>query len=212
MINDIYTPIDEACERSLEAMQSVLNSKILFAGLGKLNNNNPLAGSSYNVLLDFDRLSYLLTSQNMWDKPKSNDQYFMDVLDQSVDHYGTAVYEEEEARIRKNQFFQMDKLGDFQDYLYAVMDDSFEKNKIAEFLTNQYPKANAEDLERLISVHIKTFTHDWFDRFIRAAYFGGIKKWPVCDFALQVYANGGFPLDGLVHYLRTMGSANNACR
>lgn len=88
-------------------MQSVLASKKMFAGLGGKSSKHPVPGAC-NVLLEFDRLFYLLVAQNMWNKPKSRDQYFMDVLDQSVDPFGTTVYEEEEARMRKRQFFKGD--------------------------------------------------------------------------------------------------------
>jgi len=211
MITDIYTPIDENCRQSLEAIQNVIDSKSFLAGLGKNHQNHPIP-TGFNVITNFERCLYLRTSQQMWEIPddERQDQYFADVLDDAVDYTGFVTFERSEVRHRKSFFRAREKRKQLNDFLYETIKSRYEQHDIADFLLSGFPDANKPSIDDFSSFILPQCTDNCFRLFIRSAYFGGFQRWPVCEYLLQCYQVGGFPT-GWVGPLPKHGGESSKC-
>jgi len=194
MITDIYTPIDESCAKSLKIIQTLIDSDSFLAGLGKHNLEHPVP-SGFNIVLEFDRCWYLLTSQDMWgdlDNP-DGDQNFVEVIGGAVSFLGTDLYDEEEAKKRERECFSEANIKKLNELVIEKVKTSYARNEIPYFLSNQFKKADPELLSVFLNEQLQQFTVSIFNDFIRGAYFGGLQRWPVSEYLLQTYLIGGFP-------------------
>ncbi len=194
MITEIYTPIDKACEKSLIDIQKVIGSDSFLAGLGVHSNEYPVP-NGFNAITDYERCIYLLTSQLMWDKPKkrNGDKNFSEVLDDAVDYLGYPAYERDEAKRRKGYFFSRPKTDARHVYLEEITTEACNKNEIVRFLQNNHPDLSQDTVESFVKGNITQSILTCFNIFIRCAYFGGLKKWPLSEYLLKCYSIGGFP-------------------
>jgi len=211
MITEIYKPIDDECERSLVEIQSVLGSECYLAGLGKVSQDYSIP-KGFNVVTDYHRCMYLLTSQSMGDKSskKRGDKNFADVLDDAIDYLGYPTYERDEASWRMGYFKSLDKFKARDAFVKNIMEEAYERNKIHEFLLGNFKNISPKEVESFVKGHITQSTLTFLDILIRSAYFGGLKKWPVCEHLLRCYSIGGFPT-GWVGALPTNGGKSSKC-
>jgi len=211
MITDIFTPIDEDCDRSLKDIQSLLDSESFLAGLGNHCHKHTIP-NYFKVITDFDRSQYLLLSQEMWDTPTSDrvDQYFTEILDDAVSFTGNSLYDRNEAKRRKSFFRNRDKIKQQGIVVSEKIEDSYKQNNISEFLLNEFSTKKKEHLNEFINSHLKNFTSSCFHVFIRGAYFGGLQNWPVAEHLFQSYLVGGFPT-GWVGPLPKNGGKSREC-
>ena len=207
-ITDIYKPIDDSCAESLERIQHVLSSDSYFAGLGNLSTEYPVP-KGFNLITDYNRCVYLLTSQLMWDEKdsKTRDQNFADVLGDAVDYLGVPAFERYEAKRRQQSYFYpIDKGEKRRSYIAEINKSALEKNGVAEYLAKGILQAAPTETDSFI-VLLESYTQDIFDRLIRAAYFGGLEKWPVCEHLLECFSIGGFPVGWVGSLPRKKGNS-----
>jgi len=208
MITEIFTPVDDECEQSLINIQNVLSSKSYLAGLGKLSQKYPIP-SGFNVITEYERCVYLLTSQEMWHMP-DKDKNFMEALDDAVDYLGYPTYEREEAERRMQYFEDTDKSNARRTYVREATKEALNRNRVAEFLLNNFKDVTSDTVDGFIEYDLNGYIEDSFGRLIRAAYFGGLKKWPVSEHLVKCYSIGGFPT-GWVGPLAKDGGKSKKC-
>ena len=166
-ITDIYKPIDDSCAESLERIQHVLSSDSYFAGLGNLSTEYPVP-KGFNLITDYNRCVYLLTSQLMWDEKdsKTRDQNFADVLGDAVDYLGVPAFERYEAKRRQQSYFYpIDKGEKRRSYIAEINKSALEKNGVAEYLAKGILQAAPIETDSFI-VLLESYTQDIFDRLI----------------------------------------------
>jgi len=211
MITEIFSPVDAECEQSLIDIQRVLGSDVYLAGLGKLSIGHVIP-KGFNVIKDYERCVYLLNSQEMWDEPDSNrrDQNFAEALDDAVDYLGYPTYDRKEAKRRMQYFKGAEKFSASREYIRETTNKAYDKNGVAEFMLNNFQGATSEKIKEFREYDLNGHIDNCFGRLIRAAYFGGLKKWPVSEHLLKCYSIGGFPT-GWVGPLARNGGESKKC-
>jgi len=212
MFTDIYTPVDEDCENSLIKIQNVLNSDCFLAGLGKVSHEHPIP-AGFNVITEFERCIYLLNSQDMWgmlDDERKGDQNFAEALDDAVDYLGYPTYDDPEANRRMKKLKGAENFRQANQYLSDITADAYSRNGILEFLLSNFQNVTSDVVNEFWEYDINGNIEKCFDLILRAAYFGGLKKWPICDKLLECFAIGGFPT-GWVGPLARDGGESEKC-
>ena len=207
MITEIIEPVDKDCEKSLRDIQKVLGSDIFLAGLGKRSHEFPIP-RGFNVLTDYERCMYLLNSQEMWHEPEQEgDKNFAEALDDAVDYLGTLTYDSAEAR-RRSEYFK----GEFEpirEYIRAVIDKAYVENGVPEFLLKSFKNATPDTVHHFREYGLGGHIENIFGRLIRAAYFGGLRKWPVSKHLLECFSIGGFPVGWVGPLFKDGGKSKN---
>ena len=193
MLRDIYDPIDTECEQCIQYAQTVLDSDIFLAGLGKFSSKTVISQST-NVITDFERADYLMDSREMMSDPiqrEGGDQFFSDVLQGAFNYPSLDKYSLEEQNKRT------EKRGDsyrlLGEYIKQKVFEAYEKNDVRDLLAQKFSNPTAEGIERHLDNHypgvIYTCTANW----INAAYFGGKDDFPLCAELMDSLAIGGVP-------------------
>lgn len=207
MITEIYPPIDEMSRRSLEKVQTLLDSEVLLSGLGIDCASYPVP-ANFPLINDLDRSYYLISSQQMWDEEEEDqDQYFEEINGEAIDRYNRYPYKEVLERqkpISKN----IDAMSDF---LYTEIKKLMDKHKVVEHLST-IPTDNKEPLgvKNLVENVYANSVAGHFMRMAESAFFGGIESWPIVSQYYACFLTGGIPT-GWVGKLPSDGGVPQEC-
>ena len=193
MLRDFYKPIDEASEVALEKAQELLDSDHLLIGLGKNRNQQPVP-SSANVITDFERADYLMTSQEMWDDPtqtENGDQFFSEILREAVSSTGQPKYPRDEAR-RRSKPLRVN-YDDLDIYMKQVIEQAYIKYDVRELLYTLFDNPNIDGIKRHLDVNYPSIIYTCIGSYIRAGFYGGTSSWPFCERLYNTLVNGGVP-------------------
>ena len=193
MIKDFYKSIDEASEASLISIQNLLDSDMLLIGLGKHRARHPITDLK-NVISDFDRSDYLMTSQEMWDDPsqeEDGDQFFAGILDEAISNNGYPNFPKEEAKIR-SKLLRVD-YDALDNYIKQVIEEAYEKNEIRETLFTLFKNPSIDGVNRHLNTNYPNVIYTSITRYIRAGFYGGTALWPLCEHLYNSLMNGGVP-------------------
>lgn len=189
MLRDIYDPIDAVSEKWIDYTQSVLDSDIFLAGLGKHSPKTSIP-LSMNVITDFARPDYLMNSQEMWDDPsqrESGDQFFSGILEEaSLGPFGKYSREDIWKRISTS----WDTLDE---YLRPKIFEAYDKNDLRVLLEKKFSNANDEGIKRHLDINYPSIVFMSVSGSIKAGYFGGLDKYPLCADLMNSLAAGGVP-------------------
>lgn len=189
MINDIYTPIDDASAESLEKVQTLIDSNALLAGLGE-NCSEYAVPSSFPVITDIERSVYLLTDQKMWELPEEErtEQFYADVANGTVQP--TQRYEYEECKRRRTSYKRT--MGALWRYLEPRFNEIKESHNIVDYLCSvNADSVEPERMKTLIdSVFLDIVSAHIYD-LITGAFNGGFETWPVTNHFYECYKTGG---------------------
>jgi len=163
----------------------------------------------FNLITEYNRCVYLLTSQQMWDEKnsKTRDQNFADVLGHAVDYLGIPAFERDEAIRRKQSYFYPIEKGEKRrSYISEINKNALEKNGVAEYLSKNMLHLSSSETNGFIQL-LEAYSGDIFNRLIRAAYFGGLQKWPICEHLVECFSIGGFPVGWVGSLSKTKGNS-----
>jgi len=172
----------------------VFGADSFLSGLGENSQEHPIP-KVFNAITDFERSIYLLTSQLMWEKPrnKKGDQNFSEVLDNAIDYLGHPTYDRSEAKRRMGYFKSLPQIKARNEFIKEITENSIRQHEIPKFLLSKFKNVSQESVDSYVKGNVTQSTTTCLDLLIRAAYFGGLKKWPVCEYLLRCYSIGGFP-------------------
>ena len=193
MLLDIFEPFDNVSEECIVHAQTVLDSSIFLAGLGKLSSQTTIPQST-NVITDFERADYLMNSREMMSNPlerESGDQFFSDVLQGAFNYPGLETFSLEEKKKRKAQ--RGDYSQKLAEYVSLKMVEAYEKNDVRKLLEQKFSNANAEGIHRHLDNHYHGVISTCIDNWINAGYFGGLDDYPLCTELMNSLAIGGVP-------------------
>lgn len=190
---DIYSPIDDICGECIEHAQTILDSDIFLAGLGKFSAQTSIP-QSINVITDFERADYLMNSQEMWDDPtqaESGDQFFSGVLQEASVNTISDEYSRDE--VKKRRAFLSGNYDALHDYVSVKIEEAYEKNDVRNQLAQHFSNANAEGIERHLDNNYHGVIGTCVSNWIKAAYFGGKDAYPLSAYFIDSLALGGVP-------------------
>jgi len=189
MITDIYTPIDEACETSLNKIQTLADSDVFLAGLGQDCKLYPVP-VNFPVITDVERSMYLLTEQTMWEEPEETrvDQFYADVANGTVQP--RERYDKTEHRRRREQYKRTQ--GKLFPYLDSKFADIKKRHNIVDFLcTVNADTVSGDRMKSIIdNVYLDILSAHIYD-LITGAFNGGFETWPVNNHFYECYKTGG---------------------
>lgn len=194
MISRLFETDDPVTRSDLERIGLLLDSDVFLKGLG-VNTKDCQVPDDFPLVTDIVKAKELILPQDLWDLPEPWPyQDLVGVVEEEAGrlYYRTGISDDRRKVIKE---LSGRNIGKFESYLLDLIDFSYEKHHIDEYL-REHGLSEPIDEKKFDHIAHGVFQnniHGFIWYIIIATYYGGLDNSPIFKRMLEAFETGGIP-------------------